>query len=141
VTIHLTDARDALAACVDTALQALPIPCPTFWDNTLSVDTNTVGDIFLRCGVVFTGAEQATIDVESDRVFGYVWISVFQKAGAGTRKTLEIFDSLRAALAFRKEGGVELRLAYPGKKEEHDGWLSQDLLVDFNYFTINSPTG
>ncbi len=132
----LVQARDALVTHIHTQLQAVLPTLPVFYENTTSVDVNTVGDRFLQVGIDFEDTLLATVSSDLvDHVTGYIGFRLFAKEGTGTRTNLEAFDLLNTAMRHRTLGGVTTGSCRPGRKEQRDGWLSMEFGVPFEYFT------
>ena len=56
------EARDTIVAYLESALSALP----RFYEDTETVDLDSVGDQFLKICIEFADARQATIGIEGD---------------------------------------------------------------------------
>ena len=133
----LVQARDTIVAHIHAQLQAVLPTLPVFYENTTAVDVNTVGDRFLQVNVDFEDTTLATFSADLvDHVTGYIGFRLFAKEGTGTRANLEIFDLLNAAMRHRTLGAVITGSCSPGRKDQRDGWLSMDLGVPFEYFTV-----
>lgn len=128
------EARDALVDFINTDLTASYPTVPVFYENTVQVDLNTVGDQFLRVSIDFITAKQATIEFSpQQRVLGELTFQMLCKEGSGTRTTLAFYDHVFGTLANRMIGGVTLRTPVPGKKEIKSGWASFTLAVPFTF--------
>ena len=134
--ITLTQARDSLVAAIHATLQSDLPNLPVFYENTVEVDVNTVGDKFLQVDVDIEDVQLASMSSDLiDHVTGFIGLRLFMKAGTGTRTGLQIFDTLSAALRHRDLSGVHTGSCSPGKKDEVKGWLIWDLGVPFEYWT------
>lgn len=133
--ITLTQARDALITAIRATLQADLPTLPVFYENTATVDVNTVGDKFLQVDVDIEDTQLASMSSDLiDHVTGYIGLRLFMKAGTGTRAGLQIFDTLSTSLRHRDFGGVRTGSCTPRKKDEVSGWLMWDLGVPFEYW-------
>ncbi len=136
MSITYTQARDAIVTHAHTALQTNLPTLKVYWENTTAVDIATVGDRFLQAEVDFEDAVLASPTDLFDYVTGTLGFRLFLKEGAGTRAGLQIWDALNAAVRQPTVSGVRLGSPYPGRKEQRDGWLSMELLVPFEYWTV-----
>ena len=132
----LVQARDAIVTHIHTTLQTYLPTLPVFYENTVEVDVNTVGDQFVRVSVDFDHTFLATFSSDLiDRVVGTITFQIFTKEGKGTRSTLAIMDTLNAQMRHRLLGATTTGSCTEGRKESNSGWTSTELLVPFEYFT------
>ena len=127
-------ARDALVAHINMGWTTTYPSTSIFYDNTLKIDLNSVGDCFLRVEIDFMDAVQADIDLSASHdVTGQVVLTVFTKQGTGTRTKLSMFDYLTSLFKLVKVSGVQCSVPRPGKRTEKSGWVSEELLVEFSF--------
>lgn len=127
-------ARDALVAHINTGWTTTYPSTSIFYDNTLKIDLNSVGDCFLRVEIDFMDAVQADIDLNASHdVTGQVVMTVFTKEGAGARTKLSMFDYLTSLFKLVKISGVQCSVPRPGKRVPKNGWVSEELLVEFSF--------
>lgn len=127
-------ARDALVAHINTGWTTTYPSTSIFYDNTLKIDLNSVGDCFLRVEIDFMDAVQFDIDtVSSHEVTGEVILTVFTKEGTGVRSKLSMFDYMTSLFKMVKVSGVQCEVPRPGKRRAKDGWVAEDLLVPFKF--------
>jgi hypothetical protein len=127
-------ARDALVARIHAGWTTTYPSNRILYDNTVKADLNTLGDCFLRVEVDFTDAVQYDIDAEpSHEVYGELLLTVFTKEGTGTRTKLSMFDYMTALFKRVKLGGVQCGIPRPGRKRSDSGWVSEDLIVPFDF--------
>jgi hypothetical protein len=136
-------ARDTLVAHINTSLSAALPDLKVFYENTLSVDPDTVGDSFMKVTIEFTDSIQSDIDMDmndmtvlpGDQTFGEVNFRLFVKEGTGVRTTLAIFDIIKTMMKFKILGGVSAGVPTPGKKKSVSGWVSHDIDVPFSFYS------
>ena len=129
------EARNAIVAYFNPKWVAAYPTVPVFYENTVQIDLDSVGDIFLTVSVDFTDSLRMGVDAApGTETFGDVTLRLFTKEGAGTLRTLQIFDWLTATMKYREISGVTLGCPDPGPKVSKTGWLSSDLYVPFSFF-------
>lgn len=130
----LVSAREACVLLIHGPFQTAHPDVPVFWENTLRVDLDQVGDIFIKCAVDFDDAAQLTInDVPEHRTFGTFLVTVFYKEGTNNVKALQVAQTISELVKYRLTSDVKFWTPTPGRKDERDGWVSQDWSVGF-YF-------
>lgn len=121
-------ARDAIVSFIETNFSAIP----RFYEDAQTVDLDAVSGTFLKIGVEFVDAHQASIGLQPlDRTLGLIYFCVFSKEGNGGRAALQVFDTLKQAVQYQRIGGVQLEAVRPGDVERKDGWVNRELLVPF----------
>ena len=60
---------------------------PVFYENTLSIDLDTVPSGYLRVEIEFQDSIEASLDLIT-RTFGVMYCTLFVKTGTGTREVL-----------------------------------------------------
>lgn len=73
-------ARDTLVGKINAALSTDHPALPVFWENTLEVDVNSVGNVFLQVEINFQDEVDTTIDPETITT-GEVNFRLFYKQG------------------------------------------------------------
>lgn len=132
--MNTEQARDAMVAAVAAAVAANYPTMKVFYENADTVPIDTVGDFFMRVAVDFNGARQATVEASPrTRVVGELCLTHMAKDGSGTKTLLARADTLNAALQHVNLSGVQLATPYPGRKESHSGWFSQEWCIPFWY--------
>lgn len=130
--------RDAIVTLIHTALQAQHPDLPVFWENTLTVDLDTVANPFLRIEIDFDDAHQLTInDMPEHRTYGHVYFTVFAKEGTGSRNALVLFDSLSDLVKFKSDARFVFGVPTPGRRDARDGWVSYELRAPFFFDSLN----
>lgn len=129
------EARNAIVSYFNPKWLTQYPSIPVFYENTVQIDLDTVGDIFLTVSIDFTDSQRLDIDAApASETFGDVTLRLFTKEGTGTLKTLQVFDWLTATMKYRDLGGVTLGCPDPGPKVSKTGWLSSDLYVSFSFY-------
>lgn len=127
-------ARDNIVAFIETNSSTLP----RFYEDSETVDLDSVGDQFLKIGIEFVDAHQASIGEQPlERTLGLIVFSVFTKEGRGSRQALQVFDTLRSAISCQNLGGVQLEAVRPGDVERQKGWVNREFLVPFWFDSFN----
>ena len=129
-------ARTTLASMITNAVTPYPT-LPVFWDNTNGIDLAKVADLCLL--VEFYWDDTAQMDMRetpSHRTTGSVYLTTFIKEGTGTKKALALADTLTNTLKFRNESGVVTTLISPGRRQNRDGWVSQEWHLPFYFDSI-----
>ena len=135
MTTTYVQARDAIIGYFHPAITAAYPSAKVFYENTVSVDLDSVGSSFIQASIDFQDSLRQGVDASPySRTYGVFTLRVFQKEGQGTKESLQMFDWLTAALKYRKLGEVELECPRPDKKVSRDGWQSFDLVVEFSFF-------
>jgi len=126
------EARDRLAALIHERFSADHPDLPLLWENTIKLDTNTVGDQFVRVSIAMLASKQSTIEFKPRRrVLGEVVFEFVFKEGMGSRKGLILRDYVESFLAHRLLPGVMTKTATPGQPWNKDGWAGTTFSVPF----------
>lgn len=129
---NYVQARATIVDHINTRLTADKPQLKVFYENTVKVDTNTVGDQFVKISIDFLASRQSTIEfMPKQRVLGEVTALLMYKEGKGTAETLQLFDYLTGLLGHKVLGSVVLRTPTPGKKSVDNGWCSFELYIPF----------
>lgn len=128
------EARDAIVAHANQWTLVYP-GVPVFYENTVSVDLDSVGDYFLKVDIDFQDAVQMDLDLgDIGRLHtGEVQLTLFYKAGTGVRTTLASVDYLTTHWTAKNLSGVITGVPRPGSNPEKGGWVSQEILVPFEF--------
>lgn len=130
-------ARDSIATLLASDFSANLPDLPVFWENTLEVDLDTVGDTFMRVLIDFDEAMKMTeLGAPEHRVHGEVIFTVLTKEGKGTRHVLVLFDHITNVVKYCNTSKVQFQTPMPGRKDGRDGWLSFDLRAPFYFDTL-----
>lgn len=128
----LVQSRDAIVALINTALSADYPTLKVFYENTLSVDLDTVGDRFVRVEVDFDDAAQLTINNNPEhRTYGSLYFTIFVKDGLGVRDTLVLMQYLSDVVKFKQTATYVFGTPRPGKRDARGGWHSYELVCPF----------
>ena len=128
-------AREAIVAHLHPAWVAAYPNIPIFYEGTVSVDLDSVGDSFLAVSIDFQDSMRLDIDAAPmSKTWGVVTLRHFAKEGTGTKETLKRFDWLTNLMKYKDLSGVTLDCPRPGKKVSRDGWGSADLVVPFSFW-------
>jgi hypothetical protein len=138
-----TQARDAIVGHINTALNTDQPTLKVFYENTLSVDMDAVGDMFLRVEIDFQDSVQSDLDIDpydqavlpGDRTSGEVVLQLFVREGVGIRSSLVFFDYVRSLMKMRNLSGVQTGVPTPGRKTVRDGWVSQEIIVPISFYS------
>lgn len=135
---NYTTTRDYLVQMVVNDLGPQIPGVPIFWENTLSVDLDVVSSPFMRVEIEFDDSSQMTVTGAPKRALhGAVSFTVLVKAGDGTRKVLEIFDTIESVVKFRTSTNCNLGLPLPGAREERKGWVSYEIRAPFTAHDVS----
>ena len=128
-------ARDAIVAFLNPAWVAAYPAIKVIYENTVTVELDTVGSTFLRVSIDFTDSVAQGIDpIPITASYGEVLLQMFVKDGAGTRDAMLRMNFLRELLKYQKLTGVTLQCPRPGRKQSRNGWSSSDLQVPFYFY-------
>lgn len=128
----LVQCRDDIVAFIHGNIPGVPV----YWENTLAVDLDEVGDRFVRVEIDFDGAKMLTMDgPQIHQTEGVIYFSIFSKEGTGTRSTLALMDTISNLAKYHLTTRVRTFTPTPGRSYLKDGWHMQELRVPFE---INS---
>ena len=131
-----TQARDELITRVNTTLNASYPTLPVFYENTRSVDYNTVGSQFLQVAIDFDNAKMATMnDAPTDLIIGRVCFRHWVREGGGSRATNQVFDTLNVALRHNTTNGVTTTTPNFGVTRNLKEWLISELFIPFKFYS------
>jgi hypothetical protein len=134
--MNYENARTALATLVTQALVDYP-NLKVFWDNSGPLDLSVVKDTCLEVDYYWDDAGQASLgDAPLVRTTGSVYLTIYAKAGTGTKSCLQLMDTLTDRLKFRNSEGLVTTVPRPGRRQERDGWQSQELHLPFRYDSV-----
>ena len=127
--------REALVTAFHTPWKTAWPTIPLFYENTLQVDLDTVGPVFVTAAVDFTDGMRMELDANpTSKTWGEVTFRIFAKEGQGTKTALQVFDFLTALMKYQTFGGVTTECPAPGPKQASKGWVSFDLTVPFFFY-------
>jgi len=128
-------ARDAIVAYFHPAWTTTYPTTPVYYENTVKIDLDTVGDSFLSVSIDFTDSVREGIDAAPiTGSYGEVTFRMFAKEGVGVRDTLGKENYVRELMKYRELSGVTLDCPRHGRKQARDGWSSSDLIVPFQFW-------
>lgn len=129
------EVRNGIVALLNPAWVTAYPGVKIFYENTVQVSLDDVGDRFTTASIDFTDSVRQGID-ESPITgsYGVITMRLFSKEGTGVNSTLEEATFLRNLLKYKKLAGVTLDCPRMGKKVAKDGWVSQDLIVPFQFW-------
>lgn len=128
-------ARDAIVAYFHPAWTATYPMVPVYYENTVRIDLDTVGQAFVSVSIDFTDSLREGIDPSPiTGSYGEVTFRLFAKDGVGVRDTLGRSNYIREMIKYRELSGVTLDCPRPGRKQARDGWTSFDLIVPFRFW-------
>ena len=127
--------RDALVGYIDTAWKDTYPSVEVFYENTIKINLDSVGSVFLRVVIEFVDSMRQGIDpVPNTRRYGNVLLQVFCRDGQGTRDALSKIGYLRDLLKYRDVGGATLDCPRVRGSKTNNGWTGQELIVPFTYW-------
>ena len=132
------EARDALVGLINTAWTTGYPGRPVFYENTLSIDLDTVPSGYLRVEIEFQDSIEASLDLIT-RTFGVMYCTLFVKTGTGTREVLGMMDYLTNVARFVTTNKVTLGHQPQGQsstKEAKKGWVGYELIVPFQFNSL-----
>ena len=128
-----TTTRDTLVTHLVNEWQATLPSVPLFFENTVQIDLDKVGDVFVACEVDFLDTVQADLGSNpSSKIDGELLFRVFLKEGQGTRQGLVIWDHLQSILQRRTISGIVVETTTPGRTTSKGGWTSMELVAPFH---------
>ena len=128
-------ARDAIVAYFHPAWTTTYPTTPVYYENTVKIDLDSVGDAFLSVSIDFTDSVREGIDAAPiTGSYGEVTFRMFAKEGVGVRNTLTKENYIRELMKYRELSGVTLDCPRHGRKQARDGWSSSDLIVPFQFW-------
>ena len=127
-----TQCRDAIVALLHGDIAVDYPTLPVFWENTVAVDLDKVGDKFVRIELEFDDAEQLTVNGSPwHRTYGTVYFTLMVKDGTGTRSVLELYEYFTNLVKFKGATHYQFEVVRPGKRDARDGWRSYELCAPF----------
>ena len=129
------EARDAIVTHLNPAWLSGYPGVKIFYENTVQIDLDSVGDMFLTVSIDFQDSMRMDIDPDPiSKTWGVVTLRLFSKEGTGKKSVWQAFNWLTALMKYRQLSGVTLGCPAPGKKIAKDGWCSDDLTVEFFFY-------
>lgn len=127
--------RDALVTYIDAEWKSTYPTVKVFYENTIKINLDSVGPVFLRVVIEFVDSIRQGIDPSPNtRSYGDILLQVFCKDGQGTRDALAKIGYLRDLLKYRDVGGATLDCPRVRGTKTSNGWTSQELVVPFTYW-------
>ncbi len=129
------EARDAIVT--QTELWKLVFPSyPIFYDNTTEVDMDKAGECFLQVEIDFQDSVQSDLDLGNigTTSTGEIVFNIFYKKNSGTRATLQRLQTLINLFELKNLSGVITEVPRFGQKRKLGNWVSQELLVPFEFW-------
>lgn len=123
--------REALVGAVN-ADYVLAFPgVPIVYDNA-AFDRNSPPPLWVEYEIMFAGGDQVGMSfVPRTRVHGFVYVTVWSRAGAGSKVNLSMLDWFSTQLAYRSFSGVQLQAAEPVGGGQPAGWFSEQIKLYF----------
>lgn len=136
--ITYTQARDALVGHINTVMTTQFPGTKVFYENTVKVDTNTVGDQFVQVEVSIENSSFVTLEAApTDKVSGFIGFRLYVKEGKGSRLFLTFADTLNEHLRHLTLSGVTTFSPVFGRKETAEGWTAFDIGFPFTFYSTN----
>jgi len=132
------EARDDLVDLINSTWPVAYPDQPVFYENTLAIDLDTVPNGFLRVEIEYQDSLEASLD-QITRTYGSLYLTVFVKAGTGTRQVFGMMDFLTNVAKFVTTTKVTLGAPTPGAKldkEAKKGWVGYELIVPFQFNSL-----
>lgn len=127
--------RDAIVAFLNPAWVTAYPAVKIFYENTITVELDTVGSSFLRVSIEFTDSVAMGMDsIPITASYGEILLQMFVKDGTGTRDAGMRMNFLRELLKYQQLSGVTLQCPRPGRKQSRSGWNSTDMRVPFYFY-------
>ena len=110
---------------------------PFFWDDTVAVDLDKVGDRFVRVNTAFLDTEEMTVDPGREmRRYGVVSIFVFQREGQPQAPALAVLDTVDTVVRFVPTAKVRFEAPVERRPETRNGWTSRGIDIPFYSDTL-----
>ena len=131
------EARAEIASVLQTNLAGNFPGLPFFWDDTVAVDLDKVGDRFVRVATSFLDSEEMTVDPGREmRRHGVVSIFVFQREGQPQGPVLAVLDTVDTVVRFVPATKVRFEAPVERRPETRDGWTSRGIDIPFYSDTL-----
>jgi hypothetical protein len=115
----------------------LAYPDVTIVYDNQAFDRNSPPDTWVEYEISFSGAEQIGMAFKpSTRVHGFLYVTVWTKEGAGSKRSTRIADWFAAKLAYVTSNGVQIQAAEPVPDKPPAGWFTN---MQKLYFYANTP--
>jgi hypothetical protein len=135
--MNYVEIRDTIITALNTAWVA-DQTAPIFYENTVEIDLDTVGGLFVACEIDFTDTVQADLGPSaSSIIMGELMIRIFSKDGTGTRAGLALFDYATTQFQRKNISDVVMETATPGRKVSKNGWTSMEIFIPFSHHSIS----
>lgn len=125
--------RDALVQAIHADFIAAYPSIPIVYDNA-AFDRNSPPPTWVEYEVAFLGGDPIGMAQNPrTRLAGFVYVTVWTRAGTGSRASLAIGDWFATKLAYKSFSGVMVQAAEPGDEgAPPSGWFTR--LVKFYFY-------
>ena len=131
------EARTEIASVLQANLAGNFPGLPFFWDDTVAVDLDKVGDRFVRVNTAFLDTEEMTVDPGREmRRHGVVSIFVFQREGQPQAPALAVLDTVDTVVRFVPTAKVRFEAPVERRPETRNGWTSRGIDIPFYSDTL-----
>lgn len=131
------EARSEITSVLSTNLAGNFPGIPFFWDDTVAVDLDKVGDRFVRVNTAFLDTEEMTVDPGREmRRHGVVSIFVFQREGQPQGPALAVLDTVDTVVRFVPTAKVRFEAPVERRPETRNGWTSRGIDIPFYSDTL-----
>lgn len=106
--------------------------------NTLVIDNNPFDwnappPLYTEVEIEFVNGQQVNLGEDpKTRLFGFVYISVYARAGTGNKESLDRQDTLIQALKYARVGTANLQEPLPDGTSTPKGWFVRHLKIEFH---------
>lgn len=116
------DVRAALIGAIDASFASAYPGKKIVYDNT-AFDRNNAPDVWVEFEVKFGGGHQIGMSATpKTRVWGFLYVTVWTKDGAGWKQGDVIADWFATQLKYGSFGGVNLQAPEPVDEKGPTGW-------------------
>lgn len=123
--------RDSLISAVNADFKVAYPTIPIVYDNA-AFDRNSPPDSWVDYEIDFHGGDQIGMEQNPrTRVSGFVYVTVWARAGAGSRAPLAILDWFAAKLGYTAQGEARLQAPEPSGNKAPKGWFAATLKIYF----------
>ena len=131
------EARTEIASVLQANLAGNFPGLPFFWDDTVAVDLDKVGDRFVRVNTAFLDTEEMTVDPGREmRRHGVVSIFVFQREGQPQAPAPAVLDTVDTVVRFVPTAKVRFEAPVERRPETRNGWTSRGIDIPFYSDTL-----
>lgn len=124
--------RESLVGLVAGAYEAAYPAVPIEYPNKIAIDRNAPPAMFVEYEIKFMdGAQVGMAAAPKTRVHGFLYVTVWARAGAGTKDQALMIDWFMARLGYARPAGVQLQAPQPETPTAPTGWYLEQLKVYF----------